>query len=111
MSKLIDFFVFRHGETDWNLQKRFQGHTDIPLNSNGREQAEKLKFIVSQLGVEHVLSSDLSRAKETARIAFQDHNLVIEESTDLREALLGDVEGLYRTEVIERYGDGWWQRW
>ena len=50
-----DFFVFRHGQTDWNQKKIFQGRTDIPLNENGRQQALDLRAVVQGLRIEELL--------------------------------------------------------
>ncbi|MCI0183113.1 MAG: histidine phosphatase family protein [Acidibacillus sp.] len=60
--------LMRHGETDWNVTRRFQGRTDVPLNDRGREQALRSALFLSQGHYEHVVSSPLLRAKETAEI-------------------------------------------
>src|SRR5688572_15424188 len=104
-------FVFRHGETDWNVAKRFQGHSDIPLNENGTKQAESLRQLMQSLAPQIVLSSDLSRAFETAKIAVQDLKIHIEAAPELREANLGDVEGMLRDEIIAKWGEGFIERW
>ena len=61
-------FLFRHGETDWNVQERFQGHLDVPLNDKGRAQAAGIIPYLRENKIEAILSSDLSRALETAQI-------------------------------------------
>jgi broad specificity phosphatase PhoE len=104
-------FIFRHGETDWNVAKRFQGHSDIPLNAKGMHQAESLRPLMQLLAPQIVLSSDLSRAFETAKIAVQDLNIHIEAAPELREANLGDVEGMLRDEIVAKWGDGFIERW
>lgn len=104
-------FVFRHGETDWNVAKRFQGHSDIPLNANGIRQAESLRPLMKTLAPQAVFSSDLSRAFETAKIATQDLGIHIETAPELREARLGDVEGMLKDEIIARWGEGFIERW
>ena len=58
--------LLRHGQTDWNLEFRMQGHTDIPLNAVGQFQASAAAPSVVALGAEVIVSSDLSRARETA---------------------------------------------
>ena len=60
-------FVFRHGETDWNREGRLQGHTDTPLNATGLAQAEALAEQLRRHRLEAVVSSDLLRARTTAR--------------------------------------------
>jgi broad specificity phosphatase PhoE len=107
----IAVYIFRHGETDWNAQRRFQGHTDIPLNDKGREQAKTLGSILKMLHLEVILSSDLSRALETARLASSGLNIPIEISKNLREAYLGEPEGKLRDEIIQFYGEDSWQKW
>jgi broad specificity phosphatase PhoE len=109
MSK-VDFFIFRHGQTDWNANFRLQGHTNIPLNELGKEQSRELAKRMTSLKIEVVLSSDLIRAQETA-------NIVIAQSVpriitkDLREAMLGDVEGMIKADVVAEYGIEAWNRW
>ena len=61
-------FLTRHGETDWNIEGRWQGHTDVPLNDNGRTQAVAVAEALQSAGLCGVVASDLSRARETAQI-------------------------------------------
>ena len=61
-------YLIRHGETDWNQDKRIQGQTDIPLNARGRRQAEALAGRLSTVSLEMIYTSDLTRARETAEI-------------------------------------------
>ncbi len=107
----VFFYVFRHGETDWNAERRFQGHTDIPLNDKGREQARQLKNLIAPLRLEVILSSDLGRAHETARIASHGSQVPIVTTKNLREAFLGEPEGRLRDEIIAHYGPDQWQKW
>lgn len=104
-------YLFRHGQTDWNVERRFQGHTDIPLNQTGRDQARELASVVSRLGVDRVLTSDLKRAHETAEIAFNGSNVPIEVCPELRETRLGEPEGWLVSEIIEKYGQESWDKW
>ncbi len=109
--KKIEIFIFRHGETDWNKQLRFQGHTDIPLNEKGRQQALVLTRQLAELKPEVILSSDLIRAVDTAKIANQVLNVPTFISENLRECRLGDPEGLYHDEVLRKYGHDSWEKW
>jgi len=64
----MSFYVLRHGQTDWNVQMRLQGSTDIPLNETGRAQAHAAAKILAGEGITRIIASPLSRALETARI-------------------------------------------
>ncbi|MFM6927478.1 MAG: histidine phosphatase family protein [Bdellovibrio sp.] len=109
MSKTI--YLFRHGQTDWNLARRMQGHTDIPLNSEGRSQAETLQDFFKENPVELMVSSDLTRAKQTAEIANKHLQAQHMLNPDFREVFLGDIEGLTQDEIIARYGEDCWLKW
>lgn len=98
MTKSLTFL--RHGRTDWNATGRWQGHTDVPLNAEGRAQAEAVAPVLSAVGFARVWSSDLSRALETAKIAVGGP---ITLDARLRELGLGEAEGLTAAEVRERY--------
>jgi probable phosphoglycerate mutase len=105
-SKLI--FLARHGETDWNAQGRWQGHTDIPLNDRGREQARAVAATLRDSGLGGLASSDLSRAYETARIVGHELGLKVDYvDAGLRERSLGPFEGLTRAECEERHAEAW----
>ena len=105
--------LFRHGETDWNAQERFQGHIDVPLNDNGRAQARALADRLKDTGIEAILSSDLSRAAETAKIVAEGLELAhpITHDPGLREAHLGEAQGLTRAEIEARFGLNLAERW
>ncbi|TMV51531.1 histidine phosphatase family protein [Paenibacillus mesophilus] len=99
--------LIRHGVTDWNEQMRAQGHTDIPLNEEGRRQAERLGVRTSAEAWDFVYSSDLGRAMETARNAAESRGLEIVTDTRLREVFLGEIEGTTEAERVTRWGDNW----
>ena len=63
-------YVVRHGETDWNVRKRAQGHTDIPLNANGLGQAQVAADELKEVQFDAVFSSPLKRARETCEIVI-----------------------------------------
>ena len=65
---MTTIFLARHGESDWNVEKRFQGHRDRPLTERGREQAHALADLVGAEKIDAVYTSPLSRARETAEI-------------------------------------------
>jgi broad specificity phosphatase PhoE len=98
----------RHGETDWNRDGRFQGHSDTSLNERGREQARALAEDVD--GVEVIYSSDLRRAVETAEIVAERVGLRVNVDPRLRERSFGAWEGLTRTEIEASFREDF-DRW
>ncbi len=100
----------RHGETEWNRERRFQGHADPPLNASGREQARELAQRLAGSNLRAVYSSPLARARETAEIVAAELSLPIETRTALREVDVGSWQGLTRDEVQERFPEAF-RRW
>lgn len=108
---IIKFFLFRHGETDWNLNRRFQGHSDIALNATGEAQALELAEKLKQLRLKFLLSSDLIRAVRTAEIATSGLNLSMILNSGLRETHLGQAEGLTVDEINQKFSGGLLEKW
>ena len=102
MTKLI---LVRHGETDWNQVNRIQGWLDIPLNTQGIKQAERLADELSRVEINAIYSSPLSRSLQTATIVAGKHALEVLESADLREINQGEWQGLLVSEAREKYKD------
>lgn len=101
-------FVARHGETDWNVAGRWQGHTDIPLNATGRAQAVALADGLRGRGIEAIAASDLSRARHTAEIVGRTLGIPVAlVDPHLREQRFGCFEGLTPSECEERYPADW----
>lgn len=101
--QLTRLFVIRHGETAWNLETRIQGHTDIPLNDNGRWQARRVADALVEEGVHAVYSSDLQRARDTADAIAQRLALPLQLETSLRERHFGRLEGRTQEEVAQHW--------
>lgn len=93
----------RHGETDWNQMRRFQGNTDIPLNAIGRLQAGYAREGLRDQHIDACYSSPLKRAEETAEIICAPHGILAEPVWDLREQELGEWEGMLAAEIEEQY--------
>lgn len=90
-----EIWLIRHGETEWNAQRRLQGWIDIPLNQTGKEQALSVRRYVQQqqLQVDHIISSDLLRASQTALLAFEMDEADLLCLPSLRERHYGIYEG------------------
>jgi glucosyl-3-phosphoglycerate phosphatase len=95
--------LLRHGQTIWNVEHRFQGQTDIPLDETGTAQAERVGRLLAALRPDAIVSSDLSRALATAQPLARLTGLVVSLDKDLRERSGGLWEGLTDDEIRERY--------
>jgi probable phosphoglycerate mutase len=96
--------LVRHGRTAWNEQARFQGQTDVPLDSAGREQSQRL---ARRVAADVLYASDLQRARASAEIIAERLGLPVGTSAALRERAYGKWEGLTPQEVAERFPDSW----
>lgn len=109
MALLTTIGLVRHGITDWNIQGIAQGSSDVPLNETGRQQAELLaNRLAAEENWDVIISSDLSRAKETAEIIGQKLHLPVSHfDTRLRERSGGKIEGTTEKERLEKWGTDW----
>lgn len=96
---------WRHGRTEWNVAGRVQGQTDIPLDEVGRRQAEEAAARLAALAPSRIVSSDLSRAADTARALARRVGLEVQTDPRLRELAFGAREGLTWQESWERFPD------
>ena len=101
-TKLI---IIRHGETDWNLNKRYCGFRDVSLNATGRSQAKSLcrRLKREKIKVDKVYTSNMKRAVETAKIIFG--RIKMEAVPGLREMHFGVFEGFTHKEITAKYAD------
>lgn len=100
------FAFIRHGQTDWNRDDRLQGSSDIPLNDTGRAQAHEAATLLAGGGWEAIVSSPLSRARETARIIAADLGIELGPAyADFIERDYGIHEGGSSSEIVARYPD------
>ena len=95
--------LWRHGQTVWNAERRFQGQSDIPLDEMGQAQAERAARLLAGLRPDLIVSSDLSRAAGTAAALARLTGLEVTLDKDLRERHGGCWEGLTDTEIRARY--------
>lgn len=103
--RLITVHLVRHGETDWNLEGRLQGWTDIPLNATGIGQARAAASALAGREIAAVISSDLSRARQTAELVAAQVGVEIVADPALRERNYGAAEGQIESD-LERLFDG-----
>lgn len=99
------YFV-RHGQTDWNLQRRFQSRSDIHLNATGISQAQNIQgeFKKRNLNFQTVHSSPMQRAVDTANIIVAGSDLTIQLEPTFVELDLGEYEGRFETDLSQEYG-------
>ena len=98
-------YIIRHGQTDWNIEHRTQGHTDIALNINGIKLAELMAQKIANLKIDTIISSDLKRAYMTAQIINKKFNKNIETDKRLREFSFGTLEGITREKITPEIWD------
>ncbi|CAH0443866.1 Phosphoserine phosphatase 1 [Ralstonia syzygii subsp. syzygii] len=103
MLQITHVVLVRHGETDWNRERRLQGQLDVPLNAQGREQAAQLGRALAREPFDAIYASDLSRAKETAQALASEVGKAVHDDAGLRERCYGAFEGLTYAEVAERH--------
>ena len=107
---MTTILIARHGQSDWNQEKRWQGHADRPLNERGRGQAQALADRLAHIELDAVYSSDLQRARDTAAVVAESQGLELRQLPDLREVDVGSWSGLTRAEAEERFPEGF-ARW
>jgi broad specificity phosphatase PhoE len=97
-----NIYIFRHGQTDYNLEKRVLGQTsDIPLNQTGIDQANELANNMASVDLNVVIASPLKRALATGEIVAKSKNIPIIVEKDLIEICFGNVEGKLWSEIPE----------
>ena len=92
-------YLLRHGQTDWNLQKRLQGQIDIPLNDTGRQMAKDAAVKFHNIRYDVCWCSPLIRARETADLFLQGRDVPIRYDDRIKEIGLGDYEGIYIADI------------
>ena len=100
---MTTLLLLRHGETDWNRDGRWQGHSDTQLNEEGRQQARRVAAQLADIDV--IYASDLARARETADIIAAELGLDVRIDARLRERSFGAWEGLTAPEIEEQFAE------
>ncbi|NBQ35724.1 MAG: histidine phosphatase family protein, partial [Actinobacteria bacterium] len=101
----IRVVLWRHGQTDWNVENRFQGHSDIPLNKVGQYQVTEAAKVLAALRPDRIISSDLIRAQATAAALAQLTDIKVEINPGIRETNGGLWEGKTADENRASHGD------
>lgn len=99
--KPCTIYLVRHGQTDWNAKEIVQGHSDIPLNETGKNQARETGELLKDVHFDAVFASDLSRAVQTAEIIKLQRDLVVNTSKLIKERNFGKYEGATSTQYRE----------
>jgi broad specificity phosphatase PhoE len=107
---MATILLARHGETDWNAERRWQGHTDRPLTDRGRAQAQALAERLDGTELESVYSSDLTRARDTAAAVAERKGIELRTLPELREVDVGSWAGLTKAEAEARFPEAF-ERW
>ncbi len=102
--------LVRHGETEWNRQRRVQGLSNLALNETGKKQAEALARALSKEKVDAIYSSPLRRAQETARAISRFHRVDVEILDGLKELDVGEVDGMTYEDMKVHHGE-FFARW
>lgn len=103
--------LVRHGETEWNRQSRFQGQIDVPLNDNGRSQAQKASEFLKDVAIDFAVTSPMLRPKETAEIILKPHtNVELQLHDGMKEISHGLWEGKFESEIEDEF-PGLLQQW
>jgi broad specificity phosphatase PhoE len=99
----VELVCVRHGQTAWNAERRFQGHTDVPLDDEGRAQAQALAVHLRAERFDIAITSDLIRAATTAELICAGGDVTLERDAELREMRFGAWEGLTWDEIVRRW--------
>lgn len=106
---MIKIFLTRHSQTQWNKEKRLQGRKDSPLTKQGIDNAKALKEYIQNIHFDYVYSSPILRAYHTAKIIFEDQNIIQDDR--LMEMNFGDFEGRKISDILKTDYELYYQLW
>lgn len=98
---MTTFYIVRHGQTEWNVEKRLQGHKDSALTELGISQANQIRMELADIKFDQVFSSDSLRAKRTAEIISLEKKIAVQTTQLIREGSFGKYEGKLVEEYLE----------
>ena len=101
----MKLYIIRHGQTEWNIQKRLQGWNNSDLTQKGIDDAAKLAERLKDIDFTHIYSSNQKRAVETAKILRKDRDIDIVELDGLKEIGFGKWEGMEMDDLLNKYKD------
>ena len=99
-------YLTRHGETEWNIEKRLQGRGDSPLTKDGIQRAKELRDRIKNIDIDVIYSSPIKRALNTANILRGNKNIDIVTDDRLMEMCFGDYEGK-KIDIIQKENPNW----
>ena len=111
MAQLI---LIRHGESQWNLENRFTGWVDVELSPKGIQEAKDAGEKLRQFRFDQAFTSGLKRAQETLRLILEvigQTELPVERDSALNERMYGDLQGLNKSETVEKFGEAQVKLW
>ena len=98
--------LVRHGQTIWNVEQRFRGQADVPLDDTGQQQARlTAEYVAARWPLSAVYSSPLQRALDTGQAIAQAQNLEVQPLADLMDISFGELQGMSIAEALDRYPD------
>ena len=104
---MAELILLRHGQSQWNLENRFTGWVDVPLSPRGEDEARAAGEKLRGRRIDHVYTSVLRRAEDTARLALEVGGfgaLPTTRDAALNERMYGDLQGMYKAEAAARFG-------
>lgn len=107
---MLQVYLVRHGETQWNAERRIQGQSDSPLTAHGERQAWQVGERARTLGITHIIASDLGRTRRTAEIIAEACGCGVVTDSRLRELDMGVLEKRHIDSLSEEE-EGWRRRW
>lgn len=107
---MLQVYLVRHGETQWNAERRIQGQSDSPLTAHGERQAWQVGERARTLGITHIITSDLGRTRRTAEIIAEACGCSVIADARLRELDMGVLEKRHIDSLSEEE-EGWRRRW